>query len=99
MRRRYEVRAPVEDYTGEAAGVTFTQGVGHTCEPAALAYFHRHGYTITEADDPGGAVPPSPPAKSASKAEWKTYAVTQGMAEADADALTRDQLVDHFTGA
>jgi len=97
---RYEVRAPVEDYTGEAAGVAFTQGVGHTAEPAALAYFHRHGYTITEADDdPGSAVPPSPPAKSASKAEWKTYAVTRGMAEADADALTRDQLVDHFTGA
>jgi hypothetical protein len=32
------------------------------------------------------------PAKSASKADWVAYAVAQGMDEAEADAMTKDDL-------
>ena len=36
------------------------------------------------------------PAASAAKAKWKAYAVAQGMDEAEADSMTRDELADHF---
>ncbi|KMS72301.1 hypothetical protein ACZ91_64860, partial [Streptomyces regensis] len=37
------------------------------------------------------------PARSASKADWVRYAVGSGMPEADAEAMTRDQLAEHYT--
>lgn len=37
------------------------------------------------------------PTRSASKTDWVAYAVTQGMAVEDAEALTRDDLVNHYT--
>jgi hypothetical protein len=38
--------APVADFEGDVAGVTFEAGVGETSDPAALAYFRRHGYGV-----------------------------------------------------
>lgn len=37
-----------------------------------------------------------PPARSASKAEWKSYAVAQGMSEEEAERSTRDQLAERY---
>lgn len=37
------------------------------------------------------------PAKSASKAAWVAYAVEHGMTQAEAEGITRDQLVERFT--
>lgn len=37
------------------------------------------------------------PNKSASKPEWVAYAVSQGMPQAEAEAATRDELVQRFT--
>jgi hypothetical protein len=56
--------------------------------------------TVT-ANDPfagnGGEV--KRPAKSANKAEWVSFAVNQGgLALEDAEALTRDELVERFGG-
>ena len=47
-----------------------------------------------EADPLADEVPPEPkrPAKSASKADWVAYAVSQGAEEDDATAATRDEL-------
>lgn len=42
------VRTPVAGYTGDVVGVTFTDGVGETTDPAALAYFARQGYQVGE---------------------------------------------------
>ncbi|MEU6649509.1 hypothetical protein ABZ904_08680 [Streptomyces sp. NPDC046900] len=66
------------------------------------------GITETSPDgDPGDQDPPvggggegsgngpedvKPPARSASKADWKAYAITQGMGEDEADKATRDEL-------
>lgn len=47
--------------------------------------------------DPADGPPPDRPAKSASKADWVTYAVAQGVDPAEADAATRDALVERFT--
>ncbi|MFD9146209.1 hypothetical protein ACFWDF_02900 [Streptomyces diastaticus] len=39
--------SPVKDYTGPGpAGVYFTRGRAETDDPAAIAYAHRHGYTV-----------------------------------------------------
>ncbi|WP_282204536.1 hypothetical protein [Kitasatospora fiedleri] len=37
------------------------------------------------------------PARSASKADWVAYATGAGLDRAEADAMTRDQLVERFT--
>lgn len=36
------------------------------------------------------------PAKSANKPEWVAYAVTQGLSEDEANALTKEQLVERY---
>lgn len=47
-----------------------------------------------EADVPDG---PGPiPAKSADKPTWVAYAVSQGMSEDDANAATKDQLIEQY---
>ena len=50
----FKVRAPNRTHSGISAGVRFTAGVGHTDNPAALAYFSRTGYAIELM--PAGAV-------------------------------------------
>ncbi|MFB7461711.1 hypothetical protein [Streptomyces sp. NPDC056188] len=44
----FEVTTPVEGFTGEVAGVHFANGRATTDDPAALAYFRRRGYAVTE---------------------------------------------------
>ncbi|GAA1642576.1 hypothetical protein GCM10009700_31750 [Brevibacterium sanguinis] len=49
------VTTPVQGYTGTVAGVVFSDGQGRTDDPAALAYFERHGYRVTDEEpDPTG---------------------------------------------
>lgn len=71
---RYRIESPVRGFRGEALGVAFDAGVGHTDDSAkeqraALEYFRRRGYTVTpvvdeapEQDEPEpGAEQPSAP--------------------------------------
>ncbi|MGW4406523.1 hypothetical protein ACWEJ6_21015 [Nonomuraea sp. NPDC004702] len=97
----YRITTPEPEFRGEVAGVVFSGGVGHTSNAAALAYFSRKGYGVHPiepaiAEQAPEADEDAPPRKSASKAAWVAYAVAHGMAEADADQLTRDQLVERF---
>lgn len=43
-----KITTPVKGYTGDVVGVSFTDGVGETSDPALLAYFARHGYTVED---------------------------------------------------
>ncbi|MER7363282.1 hypothetical protein [Nonomuraea wenchangensis] len=45
---------------------------------------------------PAPDLPPGPPPESASKATWVIYAVSCGMAEKDARALSKAALVEEF---
>lgn len=58
------IQTPVEGFTGKVAGVSFADGVGTTDDPAALAYFERHGYTIDSAKEPAKRAPKKAPAKA-----------------------------------
>lgn len=49
-----------------------------------------------EGDVGGGDRAGKMPARSASKAAWRAYAVARGMSPDDADAATRDQLAELF---
>ncbi|HEX8631137.1 MAG TPA: hypothetical protein VF755_23510 [Catenuloplanes sp.] len=95
------------DGAGMAAGDEHRVQVGRS---ALLFAQRRLGYTVTEVDQAGqplkaaGAalaeVEDDKPSRAASKADWKAYATSPrvGMAEADAEALTRDQLAEKFLG-
>lgn len=53
-------------------------------------------------DGPAGDVPAPPtekPAQSALKPDWVAYAITKGMSEADADASTKQDLMDRYANA
>ncbi|MET8846623.1 hypothetical protein [Amycolatopsis sp. NPDC004625] len=66
---RHIIETPVADYAGTVAGVRFTAGRGETDDENAVAYFQRHGYTVTPVEDdvepvesvvddpPGGTAP------------------------------------------
>ncbi|MGY0023749.1 hypothetical protein ACVHNB_32870 [Streptomyces sp. YJ-C3] len=48
----FTVHAPMGDFSGESAGVSFRDGVGHVTDEAkegraAIEYFRRRGYTLT----------------------------------------------------
>jgi hypothetical protein len=49
-------------------------------------------------EDVADAADDGPPTKSASKADWKAYAIAQGMDEAEADDMTRDDLAELYLG-
>lgn len=53
----FTVRTPTPRFSGTVAGVIFQDGVGETSDPRALAYFHRHGYTV---EQPTPEAPPFP---------------------------------------
>ncbi|MEU1554000.1 hypothetical protein [Streptomyces scabiei] len=67
-----------------------------------VAYFRSQGYGVEEIepDEPEPAEEPDDepkaPARSASKADWAAYAVSQGVDADEADKQTRDQLAERF---
>ena len=71
----------------------------------AMSYFRQAGYGVeditpdTEAapDDADADSTPIVPSKSASTEVWRAFAKQAGMPVEQADSLTRDQLVEHYT--
>lgn len=52
---RYKIEAPVRSFSGQSAGVAFTNGTGFVEDAdkpgrAALEYFRRHGYGVAPSD-------------------------------------------------
>lgn len=63
---RFQVEAPVRTFTGEVAGVAFKTGTGFVTDStdadrAALAYFRRGGYGVTEVPEPAAPSEPAEP--------------------------------------
>lgn len=63
---------------------------------AALAADPKSGWRCAEPDPAPEPVVLERPAKSASKADWKAYAVQEGMDEDEADKATRDELAAKY---
>ena len=98
---RYDVTAPVKGYNGETGGVRFYKGKAHVDEeanPAAVAYFRRRGYTLTEVHEeqtPSEDTTPDKPKQADSKAVWVKYVVaTTDLTEAEAADLKKDELIE-----
>ncbi|SDM46502.1 hypothetical protein SAMN04487981_101608 [Streptomyces sp. cf386] len=66
---------------------------------AALAADPASGWRCAEPDPEPDQEPVvlERPSKSASKADWKAYAVQEGMGEAEADKAPRDELAAKYT--
>ena len=79
-----EIRTPVEGFTGVSAGVSFTDGVGHTDDVAALAYFRGAGYEVVEDDEPEVEIPEGDPSESWKVDQLKAYAADKGIDLGDA---------------
>lgn len=63
---------------------------------AALAEDPASGWRCAESDPEPGPIALERPTKSASKADWKAYAVDQGMDEDEAEKATRDELAAKY---
>ncbi|MHC5259904.1 hypothetical protein ACYSUO_18660 [Streptomyces sp. UC4497] len=87
---------PTMQVNTSAGPVKFTDGVAEaTAEQADAVAEIASAYGITiEADEPEEV--DVRPAKSASKADWKAYAVGQGLDEAEAEKATRDELAARY---
>jgi hypothetical protein len=91
-------------------GVGHADSVQHAAE---IAYCVRNGYTVEEIpDEPGDTSNPAepsndetapdgdePPRRNASTEAWRAYAVAHGIPADEADALTRDQLVERVSSS
>lgn len=95
-----KIHSPVKGYTGRRAGVAFADGVGETSDQTSINYFLRHGYKVVQKEAAATpAAPSGPPAKSAPKGDWVAYAVSQGIDEAEANAMKKPDLIAKVTGA
>lgn len=98
---KFLVKTPVADFSGALGGVMFSDGqavIDEDTHPSELAYC-RAKYVVEPyvAEEPEQEQIEDPmPRKSASKADWLAYAVEHGVDPAEAEALTRDQLVELF---
>jgi hypothetical protein len=63
------------------------QGRPHRIHPARRETFEARGWTVDEVDRP---------AKSATKADWVEFAVTQGADRGEAEASTKDDLIERY---
>lgn len=108
---KHIVATPAPGHTGQVGGVHFQDGVAEiddTTHAAELAYMRGAGYDVREVvaessapeDEPELSEPvesdAAKPKKTAAVGEWRVYATTQGMSAEDADALTKNQLVERF---
>jgi hypothetical protein len=75
-------------------------GVEKVVPESALGTYADRGWVLTgrvNGQQPDAATKPlGLPARSASAAEWKTYAVVQGLPFDEAMAATRDDLADKY---
>lgn len=73
------IKAPNEAFTGSVAGVRFEDGVGHTDDENAIAYFERQGYGVSsepakQPGDPDAKYPAGDPSDKWKKEELLAYA-------------------------
>lgn len=103
---RLEIATPEAGFTGALGGITFVNGsttVDSDRFPAEVAYCTARGYTITNLDElppadvDGDGLVDELPKRSATTEAWRQFAVEHGMSAEEADAMTRDQLVEHYT--
>jgi len=102
----HKISAPEAGHTGKVGNVEFVDGVAEVDEaayPGELAYFRAQGYGVEELDPAeevdvdGDGVVEKLPRRNASEASWRAFAVEHGMDQEQADGMTRDELIAHFS--
>lgn len=72
-----KVYAPLKDYNGISASVTFVNGVGETDNENLLEWFEEHGYTVEREEKP----------KRAKKTKEVTAETSEGATEEVAEEV------------
>lgn len=81
---------PDKGYSGPGpGGIEFEDGRAETDDPRVVAYCRNAGYLIDREDA-------DRPAKSATKREWVDHAVASGMDREEAEATTKDALIERW---
>lgn len=102
----HKISTPEVGHTGKVGNVEFVDGVvvvDAAAFPGELAYFRAQGYGVEElepaeeVDVDGDGVVEKLPRRNASEASWREFAVAHGMDQEQADSMTRDELVAHFS--
>ncbi len=75
-----KVYAPLEDYNGISASVTFVNGVGETDNENLLEWFEEKGYTVERDEKP----------KRAKKAKEANEETSDGATEETSDGATEE---------
>lgn len=78
------ITSPVEGFTGNVVGITFTDGKGETDSLGAIAYFKRHGYTVQGEASATAPISETDPSDKWTKAELKAYATEHNIDLGDA---------------
>lgn len=88
-------------YLNGACGLSWDQiAAEHAHDEDIVAFCAEQGGEVPVAPAAPPVKDPAPdgaPSKSASKVAWVEYAVSKGVDQAEAEGLTRDQLVERFT--
>ncbi|MGW0039830.1 hypothetical protein [Gordonia sp. NPDC003376] len=73
-----QITTPVKGFSGTVAGVDFSKGVGETDSEGAIAYFERHGYTVT-VEAAAVVVPEGDPSEKWTVDQLKAHAANKGI--------------------
>jgi hypothetical protein len=69
----------------------------HSHDENTVAWCKQQDGATPEKKSDAPNLPEGAPKASGSKKDWVAFAIEQGVDAAEAEALTRDQLVEHFT--
>lgn len=92
--------ALIDCLDGRTATIMRGGPVPENVDPEHLEHLLAVGLVtaVDEGDEVGGDDPDvsGPPAQVAAKEEWVAYAVSQGLSQVDAEAMTKAQLIEQY---
>lgn len=83
--------SPNSDFSGYRLGVTFTRGVGESTDPQVVDAFRHRGWDIEDESESQTAERPT---RASTKAQWVDYAEQHGFDRDNAEAMTKDDLIE-----
>lgn len=85
------VYSPNADFSGYRLGETFLRGVAEVDDPSKVETFRRRGWRVEGGEQPQAAGRPN---RASSKAAWVDYAEQHGFDRAEAESMSKDDLIE-----
>ena len=91
-----KIYTPVKGASGIYANTLFTNGVGETDNPGAIAYFRAHGYKVVE--ESGAGAESAPDFDSMTGDEIRAWARENGLADKVKNYRNKERLLSIIRG-